>query len=150
MAILYEAMASNRDRPEHRLSLPPGRGGLGTFAQHIRDDSDGDSGKTLRDYIEVIIRRRWLVLATFIGIFLIAAAYTFTTTPLFNSVAIIEFEEKKPKQEDKVYGNPEDDQVQRLSRHAARDSEITRSGGRSRCQDESLRVPRVCIQGQLD
>ena len=79
--------------------------------QHLRsDDRDGDSGKTLRDYIEVIVRRRWAVFIVFVVIFLIAVVYTFSVTPLFSSVATIEFEEKKPKQEDRVYGNPEYDQ----------------------------------------
>jgi hypothetical protein len=86
-------------------------GGDSAFVQHLRsDDRDGDSGKTLRDYIEVIVRRRWVAFIVFVLIFLIAAAYTFSVTPLFSSVATIEFEEKKPKQEDRVYGNPEYDQ----------------------------------------
>ncbi len=108
---LRELQSSNRDTAGHRFSRPLSQGPEGTSAQQQRrDELDYDSGKTLRNYIEIIIRRRWAALVVFVAIFSMAAAYTFTVTPLFNAVATIEFEEKKPKQEDRVYGNPEYDQ----------------------------------------
>jgi polysaccharide biosynthesis transport protein len=102
---------ANRSHAGRPQPQPPGRSRGETFVPRSRsDDLDVDSEKTLRDYIEIVIRRRWAFIAVFIAIFLIAAVYTFSVTPLFNSVATIEFEEKKPKQEDRVYGNPEYDQ----------------------------------------
>ena len=107
----HDPKSLNSHHEGHPRSQVSSRGGQGTFVQHpSSDDRDGDSGKTLRDYIEVIVRRRWAVFIAFVVIFLIAVAYTFAVTPLFSSVATIEFEEKKPKQEDRVYGNPEYDQ----------------------------------------
>jgi polysaccharide biosynthesis transport protein len=101
----------NRNHAGRPQPQAPGKSRRETFVPHVSLDTvDVDSEKTLRDYIEIVIRRRWVVLAVFVAIFLVAVAYTFSVTPLFNSVATIEFEEKKPKQEDRVYGNPEYDQ----------------------------------------
>ena len=106
-----DSKSSSRDYAVNPRSQLPGQGRGETFVPRFRsDDTDADSAKTLRDYIEITIRRRWVVLAVFIAIFLVSAVYTFSRTPIFSSVATIEFEEKKPKQEDRVYGNPEYDQ----------------------------------------
>jgi uncharacterized protein involved in exopolysaccharide biosynthesis len=106
-----DSKSSSRDYAVHPRSQLPGQGRGVEFVPRFRsDDAGADSAKTLRDYIETVIRRRRVALALFIAIFLVSALYTFTRSPLFSSVAIIEFEDKKPKQEDRVYGSPEYDQ----------------------------------------
>ncbi|MGB6066789.1 MAG: polysaccharide biosynthesis tyrosine autokinase [Desulfomonilaceae bacterium] len=74
------------------------------------NDIGDDSAISLRDYIGVVIRRKWVALAAFVVIISISIAYTYTATPVYRSVATLEFEQKKPKQEDRVYGSPDYDQ----------------------------------------
>jgi polysaccharide biosynthesis transport protein len=71
-----------------------------------------DSEKTLQDYIDVILRRIWVVAAILAIVVVITVVYVFTRTPLYTSVATIELEEKSSKSRDKdsVYGTPEYDQ----------------------------------------
>jgi capsular exopolysaccharide synthesis family protein len=76
---------------------------------HEPDSMDGALGETLGDYIGIVIRRKLVVLAVFAFIFILAAGYTFTCTRYFTSVATLQFEEKKPK-EDSVLAKPEYEQ----------------------------------------
>lgn len=71
-----------------------------------------NSEKTLQDYIDIILRRIWIVAAIFVVAMLITVVYVFTRTPLYTSVATIELEEKgsKTRDKDSVYGAAEYDQ----------------------------------------
>ncbi len=107
---------------------------------HEPDTVDGESGETLRDYIGIAIRRKAVVLAVFAVIFSLVVGYTCTCTRYFTSVATVEFEEKKPKQEDSVLAKPEYRSVQGVSCNPIGDSEIPDSG-RNLCHpDESSRI----------
>lgn len=77
------------------------------LADHI-----SDSEKTLQDYLDVILRRIWIVAIIFVLILVITTIYAFTVTPLYTSTASVELEEKSSKFKDKdsVYGTPEYDQ----------------------------------------
>jgi polysaccharide biosynthesis transport protein len=70
------------------------------------------SEKTLRDYVDVLLRRGWVVVTVFVIVVLISVAYTFTRTPLYTAVASVELEEKssKAKDKDSLYSQPEYDQ----------------------------------------
>jgi len=71
-----------------------------------------DSEKTLQDYLDIVLRRIWVVAAIFAIVIVITVVYVFTRTPLYTSVATVELEEKSAKSRDKdsVYGTPEYDQ----------------------------------------
>lgn len=49
----------------------------------------------LFDYIEVLRRRRWIVIAAFLGTLLSTGIFTFTATPIYEASTIIQIEEKK-------------------------------------------------------
>ena len=53
------------------------------------------SEKTLRDYVDVLLRRGWVVVTVFVIVVLISVAYTFTRTPLYTAVASVELERKE-------------------------------------------------------
>ena len=79
-----DSKSSSRDYAVNPRSQLPGQGRGETFVPRFRsDDTDADSAKTLRDYIEITIRRRWVVLAVFIAIFLVSAVYTFSSYSSF-------------------------------------------------------------------
>ena len=75
--------------------------------------------KSLRDYINVILRRVWVVVAVFISVVLITVIYAWTRTPLYTSVATVELEEKsaKIKDRDSVYGRRNMINSKATSRH---------------------------------
>jgi capsular exopolysaccharide synthesis family protein len=56
------------------------------------------------------LRRKKIVLATLLSCLAISVAYVFLCTPLFRSVSTLEFEEKKSKSTESLYGSPEYDQ----------------------------------------
>ena len=103
-----DSRSSSIDAGRDRLARPlsPGPGGMSSQQWSYNDIGD-DSNPTLRDYIGIVIRRRWAALAAFVVIISISVAYTFTAKPLYRSAATIEFQQKKPKQDDRVYGSPE-------------------------------------------
>lgn len=75
-------------------------------------NSPFDSERTLRDYIDVVLRRSWVVTAILGITVIITVCFIYTRTRLYTSVATVELEEKSTKNKDKesIYGNPEYDQ----------------------------------------
>jgi polysaccharide biosynthesis transport protein len=75
-------------------------------------DNLTSSEKTLQDYVEVILRRGWVLTIVFAIVVAITVVYAFTRTPLYTSVTSVELEEKssKAKDKDSVYGQAEYDQ----------------------------------------
>jgi capsular exopolysaccharide synthesis family protein len=68
------------------MQAPAGYGyGYGDFDQGM-----GESEKSFRDYLDIVLSRIRLVLLIFLSATLISAAYTFTRTPLYTSEAVIE------------------------------------------------------------
>ena len=51
---------------------------------------------TARDYVRVVITRRWLVLSAFLVVMLAAAVWVFTSTPIYRSVALLQIAPGKP------------------------------------------------------
>jgi len=64
-------------------------------------DLGGHSEKTLRDYLDILIRRIWIVGTVLIAATIISLIYAVTCTPLYPSTSTIEFDEKKPKSDDR-------------------------------------------------
>ncbi len=75
------------------------------------------SEKNLRDYVDVVLRRAWVVVVVFMLVVVIAAVYAWTRTPFYRSIATVELEEKssKVKDKDSVYGSAEYDQFKGYS-----------------------------------
>jgi succinoglycan biosynthesis transport protein ExoP len=55
-----------------------------------------EKGRTLREYIDILIRRKWWIIATFLTIVFLAALYTFTRTPIYRATAMIEITADNP------------------------------------------------------
>jgi polysaccharide biosynthesis transport protein len=70
------------------------------------------SETSLYDYCDLVLRRIWVVVATFGIAVTITLIYVFSCTPLFTSVATVKIQEKGAKAGDKdnVYGSPQYDQ----------------------------------------
>jgi uncharacterized protein involved in exopolysaccharide biosynthesis len=67
----------------------------------------------LRDYLDIVLRRKWLVLAVLIGSLIVTLFYTYTAKRFYTSVAVIEIEGKKEKHKGKVTGSADYDEFQR-------------------------------------
>jgi polysaccharide biosynthesis transport protein len=74
----------------------------GYWDAHKDRDSDSFSEKNLRNYLDVLVRRIWVVFAVLIIAALISVIFAVTRTPVYTSVATIEFDEKKPKSDDRL------------------------------------------------
>lgn len=78
-------------------------------AYEVRYDSSyqTESGaSSLRDYIEIIFRRKIVIVAVFTLVMVITIAYTFTRTPLYESSATLEIGEISGIGKPKAYVNP--------------------------------------------
>ncbi|MDQ7783707.1 MAG: polysaccharide biosynthesis tyrosine autokinase [Desulfomonilaceae bacterium] len=98
---------AGRDVPENRqagfVGVPPARDRL---APPPLDDPLNDNVQSLRDYLEIALRYKWLVLAVFACTFLASILYAFTKTPIFTASAtlVVEQQHAGPTKES-VYGN---------------------------------------------
>lgn len=77
---------------QHQMPPPP-QGG---------DDSFYDSSRSLKDYIDIILRRRVAVILFLIVSIIVSVTYAFMATPLYTSVARIEIIDKKEKSEKRL------------------------------------------------
>ena len=126
---------------ERPLYQAPHQSGERPYVPYQESDSMfGESGETLRDYIAVVLRRKLIVLSVFVVIFSLVVGYTATCTRYFTSVAVLEFEEKKPKQQESVLAKPEYRSVQGLSSNSVGDFEIQDYGGNTCYPDEPSRI----------
>ncbi len=55
-----------------------------------------EKGHTLREYIDILLRRKWWIIGTFFTIVFLVALYTFTRTPIYRSVATLEITNDNP------------------------------------------------------
>lgn len=55
-----------------------------------------DRGRNLREYLHVLLKRKWWVIATFSIISLAGALYTFTRTPIFRTSATLQITQDNP------------------------------------------------------
>jgi polysaccharide biosynthesis transport protein len=71
---------------------------------------DGEFHISFRHYVDLLVRRKKIVLATLLACLAISVIYAWGCTPLYRSVSSLEFEEKKAKADDRLYGSLEYDQ----------------------------------------
>jgi capsular exopolysaccharide synthesis family protein len=77
---------------QHQLGYPPNAG----------DDGFADSNRSLKDYLDIILRRRVAVIIFLALSVCVSVAYAFLATPLYTSVARIEIIDKKEKSEKRL------------------------------------------------
>jgi capsular exopolysaccharide synthesis family protein len=53
-------------------------------------------GAGLRDYLHILLRRKWWVIGTFLTIFLAIAAFTFLRTPIYRTIATLQITQDNP------------------------------------------------------
>jgi polysaccharide biosynthesis transport protein len=95
--------------PAHsRVSwLPAGHIAGSTYDVHAPMASPEVAGSgSVSDYLEILLRRFWIILVVFLLVLAISAVYTWSVTPVYRSAATIEIERVnwKPKQ---TMGTPE-------------------------------------------
>jgi len=97
-------------RPTPSFGTAPDSRGGGTWhgAGQVRA-----AERTLRDYLDIMIRRRWLLLCVLAGSIVITAVYTYTATKYYSSTAVIEIEAKKQREQAKVSSASDYDEFQR-------------------------------------
>ena len=69
--------------PQRYTNRLPSQEVLDTVGPELDDEID------LRELLDVLIRRKWLILSVLFFCFFVAALYTFTRTPQFNAVGSI-------------------------------------------------------------
>jgi polysaccharide biosynthesis transport protein len=87
--------------PNHsQNSLPVSSDSSTTPSQFTTPASDFyyemEKGYSLRDYIDILLRRKWWVIGTFLTIVFLVGLYTFTRTPVYRSVATLEITNDNP------------------------------------------------------
>ncbi|MGQ9689301.1 MAG: Wzz/FepE/Etk N-terminal domain-containing protein, partial [Desulfobaccales bacterium] len=55
-----------------------------------------ERGHTLREYLDILIRRKWWIIGTMATLFFLAALYTFTRTPIYKATATFEITNDNP------------------------------------------------------
>jgi polysaccharide biosynthesis transport protein len=55
-----------------------------------------EKGHTLREYADILRRRKWWIIGTFLTIVLLAGLYTFTRTPIYRATAMMEITADNP------------------------------------------------------
>jgi capsular exopolysaccharide synthesis family protein len=58
--------------------------------------ADMSQGGDLREYLHILLKRKWWIIGTFFTIFLLAAVYTFTRTPIFRTTATLQITQDNP------------------------------------------------------
>jgi len=53
-------------------------------------------GRKLRDYLHILLRRKWFIIVPFVTIFLLVAIYTFTRTPIYQTKATLMITQDNP------------------------------------------------------
>jgi hypothetical protein len=51
---------------------------------------------TIRNYLNILLKRKWQSIASFLSVFLFGALYTFTWTPIFRTTAMRQITEDNP------------------------------------------------------
>ncbi len=83
---------------QHPLIVPPSGAPLpATSPLPPLDYYDAEmQGPGLRDYLYILLKRKWLVIGAFLTIFLAVALYTFLRTPIFRATAKLQITEDNP------------------------------------------------------
>ena len=88
---------SNYDQPPMAVGQPPVPGSsLSTPLVVDYDDFNTSRGRTAREYIHILLKRKWLIVLTFLSIVSIAGVYTYTRTPIFRTSAMLQITQDNP------------------------------------------------------
>jgi len=60
------------------------------------DDPQGEEQLDLRDYLRVILKRRWTIITVFAVIFISVGIYTYTATPIYTATTRLVIEKENP------------------------------------------------------
>ena len=55
-----------------------------------------EKGHTIREYIEILLRRKWWIITTFLTILFLGILYTYTRTPIYRTTAMLEITADNP------------------------------------------------------
>jgi capsular exopolysaccharide synthesis family protein len=58
--------------------------------------SESNDGSGLREILHILLKRKWLIIITFLIVFLTVALYTFSRTPIFRSSATLQLTQDNP------------------------------------------------------
>jgi len=58
--------------------------------------SEMSHGRNLREYLHILLKRKWWIIGTFLSIFLLVAIYTFIRTPIFRTTATLQITQDNP------------------------------------------------------
>jgi polysaccharide biosynthesis transport protein len=73
-----------------------------------RQSQSGESEASLADYIELLLRRKWLFLGVFLATTAIALIFTFTRVPVYRSQALVEVDRLSKSTQDGVQATSSD------------------------------------------
>ncbi|MEW6657592.1 MAG: polysaccharide biosynthesis tyrosine autokinase [Thermodesulfobacteriota bacterium] len=87
---------SNHDKPP--MAMPPYYHPASPSPPPPPMDYDYEiyRGRDLREYLHILLKRKWWIIGTFSIIFLTVALYTFLQTPIFHTVAILQITQDNP------------------------------------------------------
>jgi len=88
---------SNHDQPP--IVMPPHHPHMADTSPSPMDIdyyAEMSRGRNLREYLHILIKRKWWVISTFLSIFLLVAVYTFTRTPIFRTTATLQITQDNP------------------------------------------------------
>lgn len=88
---------SNQDLHPLAVGQPPVPGSsLSTPLMADYDDFNTYRGRTAREYIHILLKRKWWIIIIFISIVSLAGFYSFTRTPLFSTSALVQITQDNP------------------------------------------------------
>ena len=87
---------SNHDQPP--MVMPPYSPPVPLSSPPLPMDYDSEmyQGRDLREYLHILLKRKWWIIGTFLTIFLTVALYTFTRTPIFRTTATLQITQDNP------------------------------------------------------
>jgi capsular exopolysaccharide synthesis family protein len=59
-------------------------------------DTEMFRGRDPREYLQILLKRKWWIIGTFLSIFMVGALYTFTRTPIYHTAATLQITQDNP------------------------------------------------------
>ncbi|MDP3182429.1 MAG: polysaccharide biosynthesis tyrosine autokinase [Desulfobaccales bacterium] len=87
---------SSHDQPP--MVVPPYSSPMPAPLQPLAMNYDAEmhQERDLREYLHILLKRKWWIIGTFLSIFLTAALYTFIRTPIFRTTATLQITQDNP------------------------------------------------------
>jgi len=88
---------SNHDQPPMPVGQSPVPGSfLSTPLSVGYDDFNTYRGWTAREYTNILWKRKWFIIITFLSIVFLAGVYSYTRTPIFSTAAMLQITQDNP------------------------------------------------------